>query len=255
MCLPDEKYPGLMEIPVWNIQTDNYPKNAFALDACSTDITKNPIPCDTFALLKDNFDKAYAGNRAPTPMYFHSPWLAEPSTMKAVQKFIKYAASKPNTYFITMRQLMDWMKDPVGVDDIGAWLGCGVPGGKAAKGVSGSIATVADATNVTVIAAGPAMAVAEVTGVTVPVAGPAATVIVPAAVPAAAVAIPAAGPAATVAAAVAATVAVPGAGPAALVVLPAAAVACRGQRGATICGCRHPSANNIRTALCLVIFP
>jgi hypothetical protein len=192
LCLPDEKYPGLMEIPVWNIQTDSYPDNAFALDPCSTDITKNPIPCDTFALLKDNFDKAYAGNRAPVPMYFHSPWLSEPNTMKDVQKFIKYAASKPNTYFITMRQLMDWMKDPVGVDGIGAWLGCGVPGGKAAKGeggVTGSIAGVTAAIDVadvtTAPAPGPAAGVvnpaATVADVIVPAAGPAPTVAIPAA--------------------------------------------------------------------------
>jgi hypothetical protein len=170
-CLPDEKYPGLWEIPVWNIQTDNYPDNAFALDPCSTDITNNPMPCDTFALLKDNFDKAYNGNRAPVPMFFHSPWLSEPSTMKAVQKFIQYATSKENTYFITMRQLMDWMKDPVGVDQIGEWLGCGVPGGKAAKGVAATMTASAPAPSP--VAEVPAI---EVPPVVTPAPGPVAPV-------------------------------------------------------------------------------
>jgi hypothetical protein len=139
ICKPEEKYPGFWEIPVWNIQTDSYPINAYALDPCDGSIpsaaNKAPVPCDIFELLKENFDKAYGGNRAPVPMFFHSPWLSQPNTMKAVQKFIQYASSKKDTYFITMRQLMDWMKDPVSVDEMGAWLGCGTPGGKAAKGV------------------------------------------------------------------------------------------------------------------------
>ena len=243
-----------MEIPVWNIQTDNYPKNAFALDACSTDITKNPIPCDTFALLKDNFDKAYAGNRAPTPMYFHSPWLAEPSTMKAVQKFIKYAASKPNTYFITMRQLMDWMKDPVGVDDIGAWLGCGVPGGQGRErrlwfdcdsrrrherdrdcggtGYGSRRSHRCDCPRGGTSCYGdrPCSGTSRCSGH------------------------PRGGTSCYSGRCSGRYSGRPRGGTSRSGGPPRGGGACRGQRGATICGCRHPSANNIRTALCLVIF-
>lgn len=172
VCNPDEKYPGLWEIPVWNIQTDNYPDNAYALDPCSTDIpytagTKTPLPCDIFTLLKDNFDKAYSGNRAPVPLFFHSPWLSQPNTMKALQKFIAYATEKKDVYFVTMRQLMEWMQNPVDVDQIGSWLGCDVPGGKAAKGVASAFSAPA-----------PAPLLAEVPAVVVPPA-PSPTLVVP----------------------------------------------------------------------------
>ena len=195
VCTEKERYPGLWEIPVWNIQTDNYPENAYALDVCATDIPaakkKNAPPCDIFGLLKENFDKAYTGNRAPVPLFFHSPWLSEPSTMKALQKFIDYATSKKDVYFVTMTQLIEWMKDPVAVEEMGEWLGCGIPGGrsKAAKEGAGAaveavvpaVAAVAPAVAAVVPAVAPVPAVAVVlAGVTPAAVVPAAGMVVPA---------------------------------------------------------------------------
>lgn len=190
VCKPEERYKGLWEVPVWNIQTDNYPENAYALDVCATDIPaaneKKTPPCDIFGLLKENFDNAYAGNRAPVPLYFHSPWLSEASTMKSLQKFIDYATSKKDVYFVTMTQLIEWMKDPVGVEEMGAWLGCGIPGGKAAKGVAGAGAVAAAAAVppvavVPAVAAVPAVAVVPAVAAVPAVAPVAVAPVVPAA--------------------------------------------------------------------------
>jgi peptidoglycan/xylan/chitin deacetylase (PgdA/CDA1 family) len=166
LCTPDEKYKGFWEIPVWNIQTDNYPDNAYALDPCDA-ATK---PCDIYALLKDNFDKAYSGNRAPVPLYVHSPWLSQPESMKAVKKFIDYVGTKKDAYFVTMRQLMDWMQDPVGVDQMGPWLGCGVAGGKAAKGAAGATVGIAAIPEVPTVAPVAEVPVAEVPVAAAPIA-------------------------------------------------------------------------------------
>jgi hypothetical protein len=42
----EERHPGLWEVPLWVLQTSNYPKDAYAMD---------PVG-DVYALLKLNFD-------------------------------------------------------------------------------------------------------------------------------------------------------------------------------------------------------
>lgn len=139
LCNDDEKYKGLWEVPVWNIQTDFYPDNAFALDPC--DMSK--LPCDVYGLLKSNFELAYSGNRAPVPLYIHSPWLEQPDNMKDVQKFISWTRKEhPNdVYYVTMHQLVQWMENPVPLSQMNGWLGC-VPGGNAAGAIGKSGAAV-----------------------------------------------------------------------------------------------------------------
>lgn len=135
ICTEEEKYKGLWEMPVWNIQTDFYPENAYALDPCDN----SKIPCNVFNLLKSNFELAYTGNRAPVPLYVHSPWLEQSKNMKDVQKFITWARQEhPNdVYFVTMHQLIQWLQNPVPVSQMDEWLGC-VSGGNAAGAVGKS---------------------------------------------------------------------------------------------------------------------
>ena len=133
LCKDTERYKRLWEVPVWNIQTDFYPDNAYAMDPC--DMSK--IPCNVYNLMKSNFELAYNGNRAPVPLYVHSPWLAEPKNMKDVQKFITWARKEhPNdVYFVTMHQLIQWLENPVPLSQMDEWLGC-VAGGNAAGAAS-----------------------------------------------------------------------------------------------------------------------
>jgi hypothetical protein len=41
---------------------------------------------DALDVLKQNFDAAYSGNRAPLPVFIHSPWLAD--NLGAMEKFV-----------------------------------------------------------------------------------------------------------------------------------------------------------------------
>lgn len=67
---------------------------------------------DVFTTLKTNFDQAYNGNRAPFPVFVHAPWFNE-LNIAATNKFIEYALGKGDVYFVTMRELLNWMKNPV----------------------------------------------------------------------------------------------------------------------------------------------
>lgn len=159
VCTPDEKYPGLWEVPVWVEQTAQYPAGSYAMD----------YEGDVLSLLKSNFDAAYNGNRAPIGVFGHTPWNAIPvrcllafsiccsneililiahhlflkiivvshqythnflqSNQAAIRAFLTEQLKKPDVYAVTMRQLVEWMKNPIPADQVGAWLGCG-KGGK-----------------------------------------------------------------------------------------------------------------------------
>lgn len=50
----------------------------------------------------------------------------------------EYALKKPHVYFVTMRQLLAWMENPIPADQLTAEnLGCGNPGGAGAGQVRG----------------------------------------------------------------------------------------------------------------------
>jgi peptidoglycan/xylan/chitin deacetylase (PgdA/CDA1 family) len=182
LCLPTEKYPGMWEVPVWVMQTETYPIPAYSMDYC--DGTGGP--CDALELMKSNFLLAYNGNRAPVPLYIHSPWLATPKYQAATRAFAEWVTTNyKDAYFVTMHQLVQWAAAPVPKDQVGAWLGCG-PGGRAvgAGGAAPAAATPA-APVVTAVAQAVVAAAAPV--------APAATIAAVAAAPAAAPAAPASG--------------------------------------------------------------
>ena len=54
-----------------------------------------------------------------------------------IRSFIQWVTNNyKDAYFVTMHQLIQWMENPVPKDKMGAWLGCGVPGGNAAGAVA-----------------------------------------------------------------------------------------------------------------------
>lgn len=136
LCTPTERYPGLWEVPVWVLQTNTYPNPAYAMDPCDG---LSSTPCNTFDLFQSNFELAYNGNRAPVPIYIHSPWLSNITQFQWTQQIIQWVTTTyPDAYFVTMHQLVQWMQNPVPKDQVGAWLGCAVPGGNAAGAKAGA---------------------------------------------------------------------------------------------------------------------
>lgn len=115
-CSANEKHPGLWEVPVW-LLPNAAGENAFSMDpeAASAD--------DLFNLLKTDFDAAYNGNRAPFPVFVHAPWFTTKNT-EGVLKFMDYATKKDDVWFVTMSQLLDWMKSPVPASQVGNRLTC-----------------------------------------------------------------------------------------------------------------------------------
>eukprot|EP00887_Chlorella_sp_A99_P001512 scaffold8.g1512.t1 len=123
-CLPSERYPGIWEVPMWNLYADgDVDAAAFSMDYLN-DANGTAVTADgLYAFLQKNFDAAYNGNRAPLPLYLHSTYLND-QKVGAITSFIKYALGKGDVYFVTMRQLIDWMKNPVPASQISSALKC-----------------------------------------------------------------------------------------------------------------------------------
>jgi LysM repeat protein/peptidoglycan/xylan/chitin deacetylase (PgdA/CDA1 family) len=122
-CFSTERYPGMWEVPMWDLPFTNDPakteESAYTMDYGAG------FGGDVFTTLSTNFDAAYNGNRAPFPLFVHAPWFGKPASNTAnAIKFMQYALSKPNVYFVTIQQLLAWMANPVPASQLATTLTC-----------------------------------------------------------------------------------------------------------------------------------
>lgn len=111
---PNGNYPGLFEIPLWNQFTNM--TSVSTMDPPET-LSSN----DVVALWKTNFLSRYNGNRAPYGLFLHAStqnqWLSNPTNsawrVGALREFIGWALAQPDTWFISCRDLIDYMLAPV----------------------------------------------------------------------------------------------------------------------------------------------
>ncbi len=125
ICYENESYPGLWEVPVWELIYDG---QSYAMDP-GANSAGNGLERPVDAVLTSAFDAAYNGNRAPLPIYVHAAWF-NGTRIPETRKFIEYAMSKPDVYFVTQRQLVDYMKAPVPASLMPEWLANRCGGGK-----------------------------------------------------------------------------------------------------------------------------
>ncbi|KAF7723749.1 hypothetical protein EC973_001725 [Apophysomyces ossiformis] len=114
ICDPGKvKLPGVWEIPMYAV-VDN------ANTPQLMDVYLAGSVSDVMQWTKTNFDRHYNGNRQPFGIYTHPthlttyPGLPDPSAMKkGVIDFIQSVAGKPDVWFVSNEQLLEWMKNPV----------------------------------------------------------------------------------------------------------------------------------------------
>ncbi|KAL4425399.1 hypothetical protein ABPG75_009415 [Micractinium tetrahymenae] len=127
-CAEGERYPGLFEVPVWDLS----PTGLFSSD-----------PADRggrsiLEVLNGTFQAAYTGNRAPMPIFVHSSFFTAEG-VAAMQRFADYVLSLPHVYFVSMRQLLGWLRRSIPASQLTpALLGCGSAGGAGPEGPAAS---------------------------------------------------------------------------------------------------------------------
>ncbi|MCW8850721.1 MAG: polysaccharide deacetylase family protein [Melioribacteraceae bacterium] len=115
---PDDPIPGLWEIPMLNwVGEDN-----FKYDVMDPAVISSEQFSD---LLEFTFDKRYNGNRVPVGIYLHAGQMWDEERQNVLRSFIEDKLALPGVWTITMRGLIEWMRNPVPVDELPDWFAAG----------------------------------------------------------------------------------------------------------------------------------
>ncbi|KAG8230136.1 hypothetical protein J437_LFUL010628 [Ladona fulva] len=79
------------------------------VDSCPHHLTGKEI----YNALIHNFHRHYDTNRAPFGLYFHTTWFKKPEFLAAFQKFLDEMGKRPDVWFVTNWQAVQWMRNPV----------------------------------------------------------------------------------------------------------------------------------------------
>ncbi|KAI1289808.1 hypothetical protein HDE_08505 [Halotydeus destructor] len=110
---PTKSYPGVWEVGM--VMWEDLRGGRCSMgDACS-----NPSDEDgVYQMLKRNFNRHYNSNRAPFGLFYHSAWFQKEHHKKGFVRFMDDILEKPDVYFTTNYQMIQWMRDPVPTSQI-----------------------------------------------------------------------------------------------------------------------------------------
>jgi hypothetical protein len=75
-----------------------------------------------YRVLTDNYTARHRGNRAPHGVFLHAPTFADPGFQQTYNRALRYMATQPDTWFVTMSTLIRWMQDPVPASQMADWI-------------------------------------------------------------------------------------------------------------------------------------
>jgi hypothetical protein len=75
---------------------------------------------DIYNILSYNFAKVYAGNRSPLMFSVRAAWLEDARHIEALRQFIAYVRQFDDVFFVTIQQLIQWVKAPKIASQTGA---------------------------------------------------------------------------------------------------------------------------------------
>eukprot|EP00056_Hartaetosiga_gracilis_P000580 m.39090 g.39090 ORF g.39090 m.39090 type:complete len:165 (+) comp10263_c0_seq1:25-519(+) len=76
---------------------------------------------DALLYFRHNFNRHFQTNRAPFNIYLHGVWLLNNAhVLEALKEFMDELLQRPEVYFVTQMQAIEWMKRPQTLANIGA---------------------------------------------------------------------------------------------------------------------------------------
>ncbi|KJH41782.1 polysaccharide deacetylase [Dictyocaulus viviparus] len=120
---PARSFPGIWEIPLNQFygsyvpQIQNFRRSSMIRAAVDLNITVDQLTM----LLLSNFERSYLRNRAPYILSLNADLLqlnGKNTGMEALQRFLEELQYKKDVYVVTLKQLLQWMRDPVPIDQI-----------------------------------------------------------------------------------------------------------------------------------------
>ncbi|CAB3253442.1 unnamed protein product [Arctia plantaginis] len=106
---PTRSYAGLWEIVINPLFNGQY--TCATLEYCPSTATGE----DIYNILLNNFKRHYLTNRAPFGIHLNSTWFKNNDYLQAFKKFYNEISKLPDVYFVTYKQLIDWIRRPTPV--------------------------------------------------------------------------------------------------------------------------------------------
>lgn len=108
---PNDTYEGLWEVPGSRLFLNNEDKLGCPfLDQCFEGSLSSKNVVD---LLNYNFDEVYKDNRAPFQINLRERHLGSTEMKQGIQAFISSIYKNKDVWFITMKDMMQWVKNPI----------------------------------------------------------------------------------------------------------------------------------------------
>ncbi|XP_045480332.1 chitin deacetylase 1 [Harmonia axyridis] len=113
---PTRSYPGIWEVPL----NEHYVRDFEGghcpyLDQC---VLHNSDAEEVFEWLQEDFSRYYEQNKAPYMMPFHTNWFSIKPLEKGLHKFLDWATTLPDVYFVTITQALTWITDPKSLNQL-----------------------------------------------------------------------------------------------------------------------------------------
>ena len=114
---PEKNYPGLFEIPIYAMLSKN-----------SAPVAMDPEGGEgrIFELWQENFYQHRQGNHSPFGIYLHGAWLKNDSHRAALERFLEWVQQQDDVWFVTMQDILGYMRHPVPARRMEDFLKCPV---------------------------------------------------------------------------------------------------------------------------------
>ncbi|CAH2221909.1 jg22909 [Pararge aegeria aegeria] len=106
---PTRSYAGLWEMVINPLIDGDH--TCATLEYCPSNLSGD----DVYNILINNFKRHYLKNRAPFGIHLNATWLKNNDYLKAFKKFTDELLKLPDVYFVTYREVIDWIKRPTPV--------------------------------------------------------------------------------------------------------------------------------------------
>lgn len=107
---PTKTFPGVWEVPMNTHFIESYEGGGCPyLDQC---VLHHHDANDVLEWLQEDFSRYYEQNKAPYMMAFHTNWFQIKALEDGLHKFLEWATSLPDVWFVTTTQALQWITDP-----------------------------------------------------------------------------------------------------------------------------------------------
>ncbi|XP_030764597.1 uncharacterized protein LOC115888867 [Sitophilus oryzae] len=106
---PTKSYPGLWQMVINQLEATDI--SCATLDSCPPQLTGQEI----LTTLIRNFNRFYSTNKAPFGIHLQAAWFENSEYLAAFEMFLSHILSKPDVWFVTNSQAIQWMMNPTPV--------------------------------------------------------------------------------------------------------------------------------------------